>query len=86
MTESQTAGLSVRMRGVSCRELEDRCWTNSREAKWSQMGQTLFDELSLSGLKSRLHRGGCVGGVAFRAWDQSGKIKRLFLSLLLMGQ
>ncbi len=33
------------------------------------MGQTLFDEPSLSGFKSRLQRGG--GGGLFGAWDQA---------------
>lgn len=84
MTESQTAGLSVCMQAVSCRELEDRCWTYSREAKRSQMGQTLFDEPGLSGSKSRLHQGGVgweVEGGVLGAWDWAGKNQKVLLAI-----
>lgn len=67
MTESQTVKSPrvVRVWTVSCRELEDRCWMCSGEAKRSQMGQTLFDELSLSEFKARLGRegGGLFGAL-----------------------
>lgn len=33
------------------------------------MGQTLFDEPSLSGFKSRLRGVGGEGGLAFEGWD-----------------
>lgn len=84
ITESQTAGLTVWMQAVSCRELEDRCSTYSTEAKRSQMGQTLFDEPALSGFKSRLHQSGGWGCIWGLGWAE--KIKILFLPLPLMGQ